>query len=250
MTNDLWQDKRTQDPDVRRAANDCLRAWEVEHGERLESASRTGAGTIFRSQGFVVVGRTSKANSLRRSAGLIHWSSISAKQFRRLKRVCKREKKRLVFLLLSHETGETRFYEVPGERVRWHGLPQRKRTAGIAYFKVVQHADARTLEMQPAPIDVTAFERKVAHTDDELTPPLPPARPAYAGIITLDPAVRSGKACIRGSRMAVQDVLEYLASGMTEDKIIADFPDLTREDLRACLSFAADRERRLRGPVA
>ena len=54
-----------------------------------------------------------------------------------------------------------------------------------------------------------------------------------------------GKPCIRGMRMTVYDVLDYLGSGMSEDEILADFPDLTREDIRACLAFAADRERRL-----
>jgi uncharacterized protein (DUF433 family) len=54
-----------------------------------------------------------------------------------------------------------------------------------------------------------------------------------------------GKPCIRGMRMTVYDVLDYLASGMTEGEILQDFPDLTRDDIRACLAFAADRERRL-----
>ena len=67
----------------------------------------------------------------------------------------------------------------------------------------------------------------------------------YTEIITIEPGKRSGKACIRGLRITVYDVLEYLASGMSEDDILADFPDLTREDIRACLAFAADRERRL-----
>ena len=56
-----------------------------------------------------------------------------------------------------------------------------------------------------------------------------------------------GKPCIRGMRITVYDVLDYLASGMTEDEILHDFPDLTRDDLLACLAFAADRERRLAG---
>ena len=67
----------------------------------------------------------------------------------------------------------------------------------------------------------------------------------YSKIITLEPGKRNGKACIRGLRITVQDVLEYLASGMSEKEIITDFPELTREDIRACLAFAADRERRL-----
>ncbi len=67
----------------------------------------------------------------------------------------------------------------------------------------------------------------------------------YTEIITIEPGKRSGKPCIRGLRITVYDVLEYLASGMSEDDILADFPDLTRDDIRACLAFAADRERRL-----
>jgi uncharacterized protein (DUF433 family) len=65
--------------------------------------------------------------------------------------------------------------------------------------------------------------------------------------ITIDPARRSGKPCIRDTRITVYDLLEYLASGMTEAEIIADFPELSVEDIRAALSFAADRERRLMG---
>lgn len=68
----------------------------------------------------------------------------------------------------------------------------------------------------------------------------------YSHIITIEPDKRSGQPCIRGLRMTVQDVLEYLAAGMTPEEIVADFPDLTLEDIRACLAFAADRERRLR----
>lgn len=67
----------------------------------------------------------------------------------------------------------------------------------------------------------------------------------YRDIITIEPGKRSGKPCIRGLRMTVQDVLEYLASGMTEQEILDDFPDLTHDDILACLAFAADRERRL-----
>jgi len=69
----------------------------------------------------------------------------------------------------------------------------------------------------------------------------------YRHIITIEPGKRGGKPCIRGLRVTVYDVLEYLASGMTETEILADFPDLTGEDIRACLAFAADRERRLLG---
>ncbi len=67
----------------------------------------------------------------------------------------------------------------------------------------------------------------------------------YQRLITIDPGKRGGKPCVRGLRITVTDVLEYLASGMTIEEILADFPDLTVEDVRACLAFAADRERRL-----
>jgi uncharacterized protein (DUF433 family) len=67
----------------------------------------------------------------------------------------------------------------------------------------------------------------------------------YRQHITIEPGKRGGKPCIRGLRITVYEVLEYLASGMSEDEILRDFPDLTREDIRACLAFAADRERKL-----
>jgi uncharacterized protein (DUF433 family) len=62
--------------------------------------------------------------------------------------------------------------------------------------------------------------------------------------ITIDPSVRFGKPCVRGTRISVGDILEYLASGMSEDEILSDFPQLTRDDIRACLAYAAERERR------
>jgi len=67
----------------------------------------------------------------------------------------------------------------------------------------------------------------------------------YRDYITIDPNKRAGKPCVRGLRITVYEVLEYLASDMTEEQILHDFPDLTREDLKACIAFAADRERKL-----
>lgn len=64
----------------------------------------------------------------------------------------------------------------------------------------------------------------------------------YRDIIILEPGKRSGKPCIRGMRITVYDVLSYLASGMTTEEILADFPYLTRNDILACLAYAADRE--------
>lgn len=65
----------------------------------------------------------------------------------------------------------------------------------------------------------------------------------YKDIITIEPGKRGGKPCIRGMRITVYDVLEYLASGMTQQEILDDFPYLTKEDILACLSFAAQRGR-------
>jgi uncharacterized protein (DUF433 family) len=67
----------------------------------------------------------------------------------------------------------------------------------------------------------------------------------YRNVITIEPGKRGGKPCIRGLRITVHDVLKYLASGMSEAEVLTDFPDLTAEDIRACLAFAADRERRM-----
>jgi uncharacterized protein (DUF433 family) len=65
-------------------------------------------------------------------------------------------------------------------------------------------------------------------------------------VITFEPGKRSGQPCIRGMRITVYDVLEYLAGGMTVDEVLADFPELTPEDLRACFAFAADTGHRIR----
>jgi uncharacterized protein (DUF433 family) len=67
---------------------------------------------------------------------------------------------------------------------------------------------------------------------------------SYSGIITMEPGKRNGKPCIRGLRITVYDVLDYLASGMTHGDILREFPYLTEQDIRACLAFAADRERK------
>ena len=63
--------------------------------------------------------------------------------------------------------------------------------------------------------------------------------------ISIDPAVRFGRPCVRGTRITVGDVLSYLASGMSEPEVLADFPELRHEDILACLAFAAERERRI-----
>ena len=68
---------------------------------------------------------------------------------------------------------------------------------------------------------------------------------AYSDIITIEPGKRGGKPCVRGLRVTVYDVLDYLASGMSHADVLREFPYLTEEDIRACLACAADRERKL-----
>ena len=67
----------------------------------------------------------------------------------------------------------------------------------------------------------------------------------YRDIITIEPGKRSGKPCIREMRITVSDILEYLAGGMSKSEILEDFSELTKEDIKACLAFAADREKKL-----
>ena len=67
----------------------------------------------------------------------------------------------------------------------------------------------------------------------------------YKGVIAIEPGKRGGRPCIRGMRIAVSDVLGWLAAGMSHDEILGDYPELTEDDIRACLAYAADRERRL-----
>jgi len=66
----------------------------------------------------------------------------------------------------------------------------------------------------------------------------------YRSIVTIEPGKRGGRPCIRGMRIAVSDVLGWLAAGMSHEEILSDYPELTEDDIRACLAFAADRERR------
>jgi uncharacterized protein (DUF433 family) len=67
----------------------------------------------------------------------------------------------------------------------------------------------------------------------------------YQDVITIEPGKRGGRPTVRGMRIAVSDVLGWLAAGMTHEEIVSDYPELTEEDIRACLAYAADRERRL-----
>ena len=73
---------------------------------------------------------------------------------------------------------------------------------------------------------------------------------SYDGIITIEPGKRGGRPCIRGLRIAVSDVLGWLAAGMSHAEILADYPELTEDDIRACLAYAADRERERKEALA
>jgi uncharacterized protein (DUF433 family) len=73
---------------------------------------------------------------------------------------------------------------------------------------------------------------------------------SWRSLITVEPGKRGGRPCVRGMRITVYDVLSYLAAGMTTQEILDDFPYLTAEDIRACLAFAAERERRMLVAVA
>ena len=93
--------------------------------------------------------------------------------------------------------------------------------------------------LEAADIDEALTRMQAARRIDRLKPSF--VAMDYSKIITQEPGKRGGKPCIRGLRITVSDVLEYLAGGMSEDDILRDFPYLTREDIRACLAFAADR---------
>ena len=80
---------------------------------------------------------------------------------------------------------------------------------------------------------------------EEIHPLISESTINYWDYITVEPNKRGGKPCVRGLRITVYEVLEYLASEMNEQEILADFPDLTREDLKACIAYAADHERRM-----
>ena len=67
----------------------------------------------------------------------------------------------------------------------------------------------------------------------------------YKDVITIEPGKRGGRPCVRGTRIAVGDVLGWLAAGMSHEQILSDYPELTEDDIRACLAYAADRERRV-----
>lgn len=114
-----------------------------------------------------------------------------------------------------------------------------------AYLLTLPHAERHRILAEAAAPEYEA-DLALPVAERELTPfTALGGEPFLLDYITIEPGKRSSKPCIRGLRMTVYDVLEYLASGMTEAEILQDFPDLTAQDIRACLAFAADRKRQL-----
>lgn len=115
----------------------------------------------------------------------------------------------------------------------------------------MQLEDLKTVINHLSQTDLQVLQQWMAHnqtkkTTNNATTQNLTFRPIdYRKYITIEADKRSGKPCIRGLRITVYDVLDYLASGMSQAEILDDFPMLTTEDLQACLAFAADRERRL-----
>ena len=121
----------------------------------------------------------------------------------------------------------------------WHGPNVRHMPVKCTAWRGVGH----TLVTPPGPRTAHLSIQSALNVDQGWNATYS-RRVDYRKIITIEPGKRGGKPCIRGLRITVYDVLEYLASGMSEAEILRDFPDLTREDIRACLAFAADRERK------
>ena len=98
--------------------------------------------------------------------------------------------------------------------------------------------------LRPA-LDSIRMDAQTQSTPQRFKLSLHPMTPSSSPLITCTPGVRSGKPCVAGTRISVFDVLEYLASGMSQEDIIADFPDLQPEHIHAVLQYAAEREKRL-----
>jgi uncharacterized protein (DUF433 family) len=107
-----------------------------------------------------------------------------------------------------------------------------RRSRSTLRFRGSRSAFALPLGHLQVPLDSKARESTLHSMD-------------YRERITIDPRIRSGKPCIRGTRIAVADIFDYLGGGMSIAEVLDDFPDLTAEDIQACFAFAADRDRRL-----
>src|SRR5262245_22703763 len=118
MTRKLWTDSRTS-PRVRAAANASLEQWELRHGESLGPASHSGLGSVFESPGYIVVGRTSDAETLRRNPGLIHWSSMTLRQFESVRNRASQSGRSALLLLMSYTEKGMWCFEVPFRDIRW-----------------------------------------------------------------------------------------------------------------------------------
>lgn len=126
-------------------------------------------------------------------------------------------------------------------------------TAWLAYTNAVWDLFLRLQQGQREEYLAERLKKRQEARRDRIPPQIPEQllnrlSVDYHKIITIEPGQRSGQPCIRGMRITVYDVLEYLACGMSESEILADFPELTREDILACYAFAAEPKRRVRDP--
>jgi uncharacterized protein (DUF433 family) len=234
---DLWTDKRTP-PDVRRAANKVLQRWMETRGETLEPVAVSGFGTVFESDRTIVVGRANDARKAGES-GTLFWNSITRRHFDRLNERASAAGKRVVFLFIAYRPPRIYWFELPGDKVPLSSLPGRR--DGGANLTIQQTRAGPVLKTNAGPLDLTPYQFVMEGEEPRRTAP-----PDLLARITIEPGKRSGKPCIRGLRITVDDILEYLAAGMSEREILADLPDLELEDIRATLAFAARRERMLR----
>jgi uncharacterized protein (DUF433 family) len=238
MPLELWNDKRTP-PEVRRAANLVLEEWQRRHGENLRALTASGLGTAFESPHFIILGRANDARKTDASTTALFWNSVTRKSFMSLRDRATREKKKLSLLLITYRPPHIISFEVPSESVPWESLPPRR--DGGANLTIHQTQSGPALKTTEGLLDLTPWQLRI---DSPATPRATPEE--LLARVTIEPGKRSGKPCIRGLRITVDDVLEYLASGMSEIEILEDFPDLELDDIRASLAFAARRERMLR----
>lgn len=238
MPRDLWTDKRTPAA-VRRAANLVLAQWEQRHGEQLEPVTASGFGTAFESAGYVILGRANDARRMKTNSTALFWNTITHKSFARLYERARAADKKFVFLLIAYKPPRVMAFEIPSEVIPWESLPSRR--DGGANLAIQQTRSGPALKTNTELLDLSPYQLVAADVEAARTAPAD-----LLSRITIEPGKRSGRPCIRGLRITVDDVLEYLAAGMSEAAILADFPELEPEDIRASLAFAARRERMLR----
>lgn len=198
----------------------------------------------------MLLGRTSDTRSLARNRGQVHLSTIYPDQFEEVRAWTAGKGKTWLVFLVSYGGASVRYVAIPGSELAWAALP--KRGDGSAFIKVYEADGRLSLAQTDGMLDVSVYAAAIP------TPAVPRTVDAVAAIptfdwqarISIDPARRSGKPCIRGTRMTVYDILEYLASGMSQAEVLDDFPDLEPDDIRAALAFAVAMGRRVRSVPA